>query len=64
VTGVLKAKKKHSVKVRDGGRCVYCGSFYDLTIDHVVPRSKGGTDDRSNLQTLCRPCNEKKADSA
>jgi hypothetical protein len=29
---VLKAKKKHSVKVRDGGRCVYCGSFYDLTI--------------------------------
>ena len=33
-----------------------------LTRDHIVPRSKGGRDILSNLQTLCYPCNAKKAD--
>lgn len=40
--------------------CEQCGCNEDLTIDHIKPRSKGGSDDPSNLRTLCRMCNSKK----
>jgi len=40
--------------------CVECGAESDLTTDHIVPRSKGGTNDPSNLRVLCRPCNSSK----
>ncbi|WP_429216421.1 HNH endonuclease [Kitasatospora sp. MAP12-9] len=33
-----------------------------LTVDHIVPKARGGTDDRSNLQVLCRACNSRKRD--
>ena len=36
--------------------------FPDLTIDHVVPRSRGGTDHLENLQLLCAACNSIKGD--
>jgi 5-methylcytosine-specific restriction endonuclease McrA len=36
--------------------CERCGVASDLTVDHVVPRSMGGSDDVSNLRTLCRSC--------
>ncbi len=49
---------------RDRHRCQYCGSERHLTVDHVVPRSKGGTDTWDNLVTSCAPCNRKKGDSA
>lgn len=42
-------------------RCVFCGDYRNLHIDHVVPLSKGGTNDESNLQVLCRTCNLKKS---
>lgn len=42
------------------GPCAMCGATSDLTWDHVVPRSKGGTNEWSNLQCLCRRCNSKK----
>jgi len=46
---------------RDGWTCRSCGRTpkdgVSLQVDHVVPRSKGGTDDPSNLQALCRKCN-------
>jgi hypothetical protein len=45
---------------RDGWICQRCGSHQNLTVDHVVPRAKGGTDDPSNLQTLCGSCNSSK----
>jgi len=31
-----------------------------MTVDHIVPKSKGGKDDIANYQTMCRPCNAKK----
>lgn len=45
---------------RDGESCVYCGTHKDLTIDHVIPRSKGGIDSWENLVTACHSCNSKK----
>ena len=46
---------------RDGRTCVYCGKRAD-TIDHVVPRSRGGTHSWENCVAACRPCNSRKAD--
>jgi 5-methylcytosine-specific restriction endonuclease McrA len=40
--------------------CVRCGSIVDLTADHIVPRSRGGTDHLTNIQVLCRSCNSRK----
>ena len=45
---------------RDGWQCVTCGTHKDLTVDHITPLAVGGTDDFSNLQTMCRPCNSRK----
>ena len=41
-------------------KCVYCNSKKNLTIDHIKPVSKGGTDSARNLQVLCKSCNSKK----
>ena len=49
-----------AVLIRDGGRCRECHSSINLQIDHIVPLSKGGTSEESNLQTLCRRCNRRK----
>jgi 5-methylcytosine-specific restriction endonuclease McrA len=46
---------------RDGRRCAYCGRRAD-TIDHVVPRSRGGTHTWDNCVAACRVCNSRKAD--
>lgn len=48
---------------RDDFTCRYCGAHgVQLECDHVVPLSRGGTNDRANLVTSCRDCNRKKAD--
>ena len=52
--------QKDKIFKRDGYRCVFCGATEKLTIDHVKPKSRGGLDDSSNLQTLCARCNSKK----
>jgi 5-methylcytosine-specific restriction endonuclease McrA len=47
---------------RDGHRCQYCGSSKQLTIDHIIPRSKGGTHTWDNVAIACETCNHKKGD--
>jgi 5-methylcytosine-specific restriction endonuclease McrA len=45
---------------RDGHKCQYCGSTRELTIDHIIPRSRGGEDTWENLVVACMPCNMRK----
>lgn len=45
---------------RDNYECVYCGSKKELTLDHVLPKSRGGRNDWNNLVTSCTKCNTKK----
>lgn len=47
---------------RDNGECQYCGSKKHLTIDHIIPKSKGGKTTWSNLITACNRCNVNKGD--
>ncbi len=47
---------------RDRGQCQYCGSVKMLTIDHVIPKSKGGKTSWTNLVTACNRCNVLKGD--
>ena len=48
---------------RDGGKCVQCGSAFDLQYDHILPLSLGGATTVENLQLLCADCNQRKSDS-
>ena len=52
---------RRGVFARDEYRCQYCGDRAD-SIDHVVPRSRGGLDVWDNLAAACRPCNTRKRD--
>ena len=51
---------RNMIYKRDGYSCQYCGSTRGLTIDHVIPRSKGGGDTWENLVCCCDKCNVKK----
>jgi len=54
------AMTRHNIFKRDGNQCVYCGSKERLTLDHVVPKAKGGTTNWFNLVTACYKCNSRK----
>ena len=62
-SGWIRPMKRLAIYIRDGERCVYCGRIpgegpqTDLTLDHIVPRRDGGTNDPRNLLTACRMCN-------
>jgi len=51
---------RKNILKRDASSCQYCGSGSDLTIDHVIPKSRGGPDTWENLVTACNSCNHKK----
>lgn len=64
MTSATKSKLRRALS---GGRerieCHYCGRrmfWYSMTLDHVIPRTAGGTDELSNLLLCCKRCNNKK----
>ena len=52
---------RRAVFARDGGKCVYC-SAPATSIDHVIPRSRGGAHHWENVVAACHKCNHQKAD--
>lgn len=62
VSAPAKPKRDYRQAIfdRDGFACVKCGVSEDLTVDHIIPISKGGKETLDNLQTLCKICNSKK----
>jgi len=56
---------RKNILLRDENQCQYCALGFreaDLTIDHVLPRSKGGLSVWTNVVAACKPCNQKKRD--
>lgn len=54
-----KTIRKNQIWHKAGGRCAHCGATHcKRTIDHIIPKSRGGGTDRDNLMPLCRKCNE------
>jgi 5-methylcytosine-specific restriction endonuclease McrA len=53
---------RREVLRRDNHSCQYCGSTKHLTLDHVIPRSKGGPHTWENVITACERCNQSKGD--
>lgn len=60
----ISSRKAIAVFQKTGGHCGYCGctlDFESFTADHILPRSKGGGNEISNLLPCCNPCNRSKA---
>ena len=59
--GWIRPDKRLGIHLRDGLACVWCGCGVEegesLTLDHLKPCSKGGTNEAENLVTACRRCN-------
>lgn len=58
-----RRNRKERVFHRDGPWCFYCRrlfSYAELTLDHLVPRVRGGRDTPDNLLLACEPCNVRK----
>lgn len=55
----VEISRKNIIK-RDGSKCQYCGTRTQLTIDHILPKSRGGEDSWENLVTACIKCNNVK----
>ena len=56
-----KTDRRKSIWKKANGLCAHCGKSVtgaSQTIDHIIPKSKGGTDDQRNLMPLCRKCND------
>lgn len=57
----IRPEKRLAIYRRDGLACVYCRrSGLALTLDHLTPRSQGGTNDATNLVTACVRCNSRR----
>ena len=63
--GYMTPPSRTTVFFRDNYTCQYCGNKFlkhQLTLDHVVPKSRGGPKSWQNLTTCCVPCNQRKGD--
>lgn len=64
----IRVEKRLAIYIRDGFSCAYCGQSLksaapaDVTLDHLLPRSAGGSNDATNLVTACRSCNSSRQD--
>lgn len=56
------ALTRQNVFKRDNFECQYCGTKRDLTLDHIIPTSRGGQHTWLNLVTACKSCNARKGD--
>lgn len=62
----IRKEKRLAIYLRDEFKCLACGKDLHgahpraITLDHIRPRSKGGSNDRTNLFTCCRTCNSKR----
>jgi len=54
---------RRAVFARDQWTCQYCGSRSNLTVDHVIPKSKGGVSTWDNIVASCAPCNRRKGNA-
>jgi len=52
---------KSNIINRDG-KCMYCGTHKNLTVDHIIPKSRGGKLSWENCVTSCKECNNRKGD--
>lgn len=64
---IARARIRDALRERDGCHCAYCGvalveddPMRGESLDHLVPRSRGGSDDLENLALSCRSCNSQK----
>jgi hypothetical protein len=55
-----RRKWRQSIKEKWNHQCAYCGSKESLTLDHIVPRTKGGSDRVTNVLCCCKKCNHSK----
>ena len=57
----IRPEKRLAIYLRDGLACCYCGESVEagakLTLDHLTPHSKGGSNEPTNLVTCCHRCN-------
>ena len=65
-TSSAEARRLWRRKIRErwNYKCAYCGSEENITIDHVLARSKGGLDTTKNMVCCCHSCNQDKAQEA
>jgi 5-methylcytosine-specific restriction endonuclease McrA len=53
---------RQNIYRRDDHKCIYCGSGDNLTLDHIIPKAKGGGNTWENLAVCCGTCNVRKGD--
>jgi 5-methylcytosine-specific restriction endonuclease McrA len=60
---IIGSDLRNYVFNRDGNACLKCETKENLTLDHILPKSKMGSNHQNNLQTMCKTCNNQKADT-